>query len=252
MHDATHRQRDYIPDRAEAPSVLYEELAMELGNLARELQQQSPDELLAAIVRSAIDLIPGVEGGSISVVTGRKEITAEGETGETSARIDAIQMEEGQGPCLDAVYEQEVVTVPDIRADPRWPDFARRVVAETDARGMLAFQLFVEDDNLGALNLYSTRINAFTEESREVGLLVAAHAAVAFAASREVAQLQEAIARRDVIGQAKGILMERYKVTEDRAFLLLAKISNHRNTKLYEVASQLVRTGTVTGASPNP
>ncbi|TLP71789.1 ANTAR domain-containing protein [Nesterenkonia sphaerica] len=75
---------------------------------------------------------------------------------------------------------------------------------------------------------------------------------MAFAASREVAQLQEAIARRDVIGQAKGILMERYKVTEDRAFLLLAKISNHRNTKLYEVASQLVRTGTVTGASPNP
>src|SRR5690625_7741852 len=97
---------------------------------------------------------------------------------------------------------------------------------------MLAFQLFVEDENLGALNLYAKEPHVFDDDSEHIGLLVAAHAAVAFAESRRTVQLNEAIMTRDVIGQAKGILMERHKITSQQAFLLLTTASNRTNTRL--------------------
>lgn len=115
---------------------------------------------------------------------------------------------------------------------------------------MLSLQLFVEGDNLGALNLYARSVGAFTDESEKVGLLFAAHAAIAYAGVRKEAQLAAALASRDVIGQAKGILMERYKITGERAFLVLAHASQHANRKLADIADELVRTGTVPGPRP--
>lgn len=88
-----------------------------------------------------------------------------------------------------------------------------------------------------------TRANAVTDESEHVGLLVASHAAVAFAESRRAVQLREALANRDTIGQAKGILMERYKITGQQAFLLLSRASSNTNTKLHAVAENLVSSG---------
>lgn len=236
------KQRQLLGQR-QHDSADQDELAVELGNMARDLQQQSQEDLMAAIVWSAVELIPGVDGGSISVVTGRENITSQAPTSEVPDHIDAIQMAENQGPCLDAAYEEQMVKVPDLNTEQRWPAFSSRAAAETKARGMLTFQLFVEDDNLGALNLYSTQPNAFTEESEHIGLLVAAHAAVAFADSRQVAQLNEAIARRDVIGQAKGILMERYTITSEQAFLLLAEASSRTNRKLHDLAEHLAVSG---------
>lgn len=223
-----------------------DDLAVELAHVARELQHHPPEDLLEAIVQTAVDMIPGVEDGSISLVLGRKSLDSEGATSDLPSQLDAIQMQENEGPCLDAVYEQTTVRVPDIENDSRWPAFGRRVIAETEARGMLAFQLFVEEENLGALNLFSRRPNAFTDDSEFVGSLVAAHAAVAFAETRQTVQLDEAIINRDVIGQAKGILMERYKITGQHAFYLLSQVSSRTNTKLYKVAEQLVTSGELT------
>ncbi|APX34582.1 histidine kinase [Brachybacterium sp. P6-10-X1] len=218
-------------------------MAIALADLARELQQQDPEDTLEAMVRSAVEMIPGVEEGSISIVLGRKTVTAQVPTSELPSRVDAIQTEEGEGPCLSAVYEHTTVRIPDLETEQRWPAFVRRAMAETDVRGMLAFQLFVEDENLGALNLFSRRPHVFDDESEHVGLLVAAHAAVAFADSRRNAQLEEAIASRDAIGQAKGILMERYKITPQQAFFLLTEASNRTNTQLAKVADHLVTSG---------
>jgi AmiR/NasT family two-component response regulator len=108
---------------------------------------------------------------------------------------------------------------------------------------MLSFQLYVEQDNLGALNLYAHGTDAFTDESEQVGLLFATHAAVAMADAKQHQQLTRAIAVRDLIGQAKGILMERHKLTGDQAFTLLVRASQNTNTKLNEVARYLVETG---------
>lgn len=220
-------------------------LAVELGELARSLQKESDaDKILQKIVGAAIDLIPGVEEGSISAVEGRRQVHSRAPSSEIAARIDVLQNEAGEGPCLNAIYEEQTVRVPDMGAESRWRNFSA-LAAEAGVGSMLCFQLYVEGDNLGALNLYSTRVNAFTDESEHVGLLVAAHAAVGYAETVKADQLEAALQSRDLIGQAKGILMERHKITADQAFNILAHASSRSNIKLHDVAEQTVATGEV-------
>jgi GAF domain-containing protein len=240
------------PSIADTGTADVEVLAEELSALARDLDQQDdPDSMLAAIVAAAVAMIPGVEEGSISVVFGRRRVTSEAPTGELPLQVDAIQEETQQGPCLDAAYEQQTVRVDNLATEGRWPLFARRASA-AGAGSMLSLQLYVEGDNLGALNLYARTPDAFTDESEQVGLLFAAHAAIAYAGIRKETQLAEALVRRDVIGQAKGILMERYKISGERAFLVLTRVSQSSNRKLYDVADELVRRGTITGGTAPP
>lgn len=218
-------------------------LAGQLSEAARTLQQQDdPDETLASIVRAAIALIPGADEGSISAVVGRRSVRSHAPSSELPEIVDRLQDETQQGPCLDAVYEQQTVRVPDMRSEQRWPKFAERA-AEAGAEAMLAFQLYVEGDNLGALNLYSRRPGTFDDESEHVGLLFASHAAIAYSAARRQSELVRAVGTREVIGQAQGILMERNRITADEAFGRLVRASQHRNLKLRDVADHLVRTG---------
>lgn len=220
-------------------------LATRLSELSRQLQQEHDVQSThAEIVASAVEMIPGAEEGSISVVMARKHVDSHVPSGQLPHQVDAVQNEVGEGPCLDAVYEQQTVRVSDLRSSDRWPRFSARA-AELGVLSMLSFQLYVEGDNLGSLNLYAREANAFDDESEHVGLLFAAHAAVAFADAQQMEQLKAALASRDVIGQAKGILMERLKVTPDQAFLLLSKVSQETNTKLHDLAEQLVRSGTL-------
>src|SRR5829696_9346281 len=208
--------------------------------------------MLAAIVAAAVAMIPGVEEGSISVVLGRRQVGSQAPTGELPAQVDAIQEETQQGPCLDAAYVQQTVRVDNLATEDRWPLFAQRA-STTGAASMLSLQLYVEGDNLGALNLYARVPNAFDDESEQVGLLFASHAAVAYAGVRKEAQLAKAVASRDLIGQAKGILMERYKISPERAFLVLTGISQATNRKLHDIAAELVRHRTVPGIpAPQP
>lgn len=227
-------------------------LAEGLSALARDLDQQDdPDAMLAAIVAAAVAMIPGVEEGSISVVLGRRQVVSQAATGELPAQVDAIQEETQQGPCMDAAYQHQTVRVDNLATEDRWPLFAQRASA-TGAASMLSLQLYVEGDNLGALNLYARTPNAFNDESEQVGLLFAAHAAIAYAGVRKETQLAQALISRDVIGQAKGILMERYKISSERAFLLLTRVSQTSNRKLYDVADELVRHRTITGVGAPP
>ncbi len=223
----------------------HDALAVRLGDLARSLQHEvDSDAILAGMVHAAIELIPGVEEGSISVVTGRKIVGSRAASSDLPTRIDAIQMEVNEGPCLDAVYERKTVRVADMSTENRWPHFAERAY-QAGAGSMLSFQLYVEGDTLGALNLYAKGTGAFTDESEHVGLLVAAHAAVAFAEAQKTEQLQDALTTRDLIGQAKGILMERHKITAQQAFVVLTRASQKSNLKLRDVAIGLVTSGEI-------
>ena len=238
-----------MPSTADTGTAEANLLAEVLGTLARDLEEQDdPDVLLTAIVAAAVDLVPGAEEGSISLVTARRRITSCGSTGELPVQVDAIQEEVGQGPCLDAAYDQHTVRVGDLATEQRWPTFARRASA-IGAASMLALQLYVQGDNLGALNLYARTPDAFTDESEQVGLLFAAHAAIAYVSARNEAQLARALVSRDLIGQAKGILMERYRISGDRAFLVLTRSSQSSNRKLQDVAAALVESGTLPGAT---
>lgn len=242
------------PSTANTGTADPNQLAEDFGELARSLEEQDdPDVMLAEIIVAAVAMVPGVDEGSISVVTGRRNIGSQAPTGNLPMQVDALQEETQQGPCLDAAYKQLTVRVADMASETRWPEFARRA-SQAGAASMLSLQLYVEGDNLGALNLYSRTPNAFDDESEQVGLLFASHAAVAYAGVRKEAQLARAVDSRDLIGQAKGILMERYKISPERAFLVLTRASQNSNRKLHDIATELVRHGTVPGipAPPTP
>jgi len=220
-----------------------DELAVLFSGFARTVQQQrDPDDTLLEIVRAAVDLIPGCDEGSISVVLDRRTVTSQAASGELPRVVDALQEEVWQGPCLDAVYEHETVRVADMASETRWPKFAARA-HEAGAAGMLSIQLYVEGDNLGALNLFSRRPWAFDDESEHVGLLFASHAAIAYAAARQQDKMVRNVATRQLIGRAEGILMERHKVTGDQAFAMLVRASQHSHLKLRDVADRLIHSG---------
>lgn len=229
-----------------------DQLAAKLSAVARALHQAStPAMTLEGIVEAAMELIPGVDEGSISLVVGRRQVFSEAASGRLPRTVDALQEETGQGPCLDAAYENETVRVPDMAREQRWPLFAKRA-AEAGAKGMLSFQLFVSGHDLGALNLYSHQADAFDDVSEHVGLMFVSHASIAYASISRQTQLAEAVASRLVIGQAQGMLMERYQLDPAHAFAVLVRASRSSNVKLREVARQLVDTGLLPEAARPP
>lgn len=218
-------------------------LAAQFSEFARTVQQQQdPHETLVEIVRAAVELVPGCDEASISVVLGRRRVTSEAPSSELPRIVDELQEKLGEGPCMTTAYEHLTVRAPDLATDDRWPRFAAEAVA-AGALGMMALQLYVEGDDLGALNLFSRRAGAFDDESEHVGLMFAAHAAVAYSAAHEQAALSRSVETRQVIGQAQGILMERLKVTSEQAFAMLVRVSQHRNEKLRHVAQRLADSG---------
>jgi hypothetical protein len=131
----------------------------------------------------------------------------------------------------------------------RWPTFATRAL-DAGIESMLAFRLFAAEETLGALDLYGTSRRAFDEAARALGTVFAAHAALALAGAqvheRDLAVvdgLQEALTTRDVIGQAKGILMATRRIDADAAFDVLRVTSQTLNVKLRTVADQVAATG---------
>ncbi|HWG98178.1 MAG TPA: GAF and ANTAR domain-containing protein [Pilimelia sp.] len=237
-----------------APSAGYEgratdgtDLAVTLSEIARGLQdRRGVDETLRAVAAAAVGTVPGADHAAISVTEGRRAVRTVAGTDDLVYRVDQAQYDTGQGPCLDALYHQRTVRLADMASESRWPDFTHRA-AGLGVRSMLSFQLYVEHDDLGALNLYAADAHAFDDESEQVGLLFATHAAIAMAGAQKEEQLTRAMAVRDVIGQAKGILVERHKITGDQAFRLLITASQTTNTRLVEVAAYLVETGELLG-----
>jgi GAF domain-containing protein len=163
-----------------------------LAQLARELQgEQDPQAVMERIVTAAVALVPGTEDATITRVRARRHVFSQASAGPRGTRLDQLQDETGEGPCLDALYEEQTVRVDDLTADPRWPHLARRA-QEAGLRSVLCFQLFVEGDNLGSLDLISTNPHAFDDESEDVGQLFAAHAAIAISGAEELAHVRTA------------------------------------------------------------
>jgi len=231
------------PSRSYGGTPQVNELAQTLSDLARSLQNEpNLEHTLQAITRAAVLSVPGARYAGISEVLGRRTIVTRAATADVVMAIDQVQYSAGQGPCIDAIYEQETVRLPDIVTECRWPGFVGRAVG-MGIRGMLSFQLYVVRDNLGALNLYSDAPDAFTDESEYVGLLFASHAAVAMVGAQQRQHKDQALVMRDLIGQAKGILMERHRLTADQAFRLMVEASQRTNTKLAEIAQRLTESG---------
>jgi anti-anti-sigma regulatory factor len=236
------RQSNRVGDGGRSES---NSLAQVLSDMARSLHDQDKlDDTLNAITAAAVNTVPGAEYAGLMVVHGRRRIESTAMTADLVAAVDQAQYATGEGPCLTAIDAPPIVRVTDMAHETRWPEFSRRAV-QLGVLSMLSFQLYVIGDKLGGLNLYARRPHAFDEESQQTGHLFATHAAIAMAGAQREDDLARAVAGRDIVGQAKGILMERYKITSDNAFQLLVRTSQHTNTKLTEVARYLTETGQI-------
>ena len=216
-----------------------EELAQRLGDLAGKLQSKRNGEAtLQAIVEGAVAVVPGARWAGISLIQGRS-VHARVPSDALVAELDTLQSELDDGPCLDALRDHHTVLIDDMGAETRWPRFTQAAV-ERGVGSLLAFQLFVEGTTLGALNLYAGVTGAFSDDSIFIGEILAQHASVAMAGSSAAAQFDSAIASRDAIGQAKGILMFRENLTGTEAFELLVRTSQDTNIKIVDIARWLV------------
>jgi GAF domain-containing protein len=217
-------------------------VARQLSELARRLQADlAPEALLRHIVDATVIEVPGAQYAGISQVSGKVFATTAA-SDELIERLDQLQYETGEGPGLDAARRHQTLRCDDLGTETRWPRFAPQA-AKLGVRSVLSFQLFVRDESIGALSLYSARPAAFDSASESTGILLASHAALAMAAARTQAGLLTAMDSREIIGQAKGILMERYKIRGVEAFGLLVASSQAMNRKLRDVAEHLVATG---------
>jgi hypothetical protein len=219
------------------------ELADQLSRLARTLDERTDlATTLNAIVNAAVGTVPGAQHASISAVRAGHDMETLATTGELSRKVDAVQAQTGQGPCLTTLHEHATVRLDDAAVEQRWPLFTAQAAA-LGMGSMLSLQLYVRGSDLGALNLLSEWPRAFDDESEHVGLLFASHAGVAMAGARHTDDFRRGMSTRDVIGQAKGILSERFGIDGDQAFLLLAHASSHTNRKLHDIAGELVSSG---------
>lgn len=226
-----------------APDSRPDDLATALARMARDLlTQETVQQTLDRILAYAVALVDGCErAGVLAVESGALRTVAA--TDDVAAESDRIQVDLGEGPCLDSTLRDErVYRIADMATDVRWRRYAPRA-HELGIGSAMGFLLYTHEHNLGALNLYGSGRAVFTEQSEHIGWLLASHAAVAFASARSDAQLQQAITSRQEIGEALGIVMERHKVTEQEAFALLRRRSQDRNVKLRDLARQLTETG---------
>lgn len=218
------------------------DLAVRMADLARSIAvPKGIDTVLADVTATAKELIPGVDEAGILLIGKGNAFETLGPTSDLSVRLDELQMRYQEGPCVEAALDEIVVRTDDFRTETRYPNYSPQVV-ELGVLGGLSFKLYTADRTAGALNLFSFRANAWDTEAETIGMVLAAHAAAAILASREGDQLMSALSTRDRIGQAKGIIMERFKIDDVRAFAMLRQLSQDTNTKLVDVAQRVIDT----------
>jgi hypothetical protein len=192
------------------------------------------------LTQTAAGALPGATCAGITVSVRGGEVRTLSATHPDAEKLDDIQHRNGEGPCLQAAWEQHTMHVQDVALEQRWPAFCRDALSNTGIRSVLSFQLFKNRDSMGALNFYSDRAEAFDDASVELGLILATNIAVAWNLLERDEQFRSALASRDVIGQAKGILMERFAIDATAAFELLRRLSQDSNTPLGSIAQQLI------------
>lgn len=190
---------------------------------------------------SALQMIPGADAVGVLLVAKGGAFESVAGTHDVVAELDKLQITFGEGPCDEAALHETIVRSDDLGAETRWPRFAPGAVQQGVLRA-LSFKLYTSDRTAGALNVFGFTAGAWEPEAETVGSVLAAHAAAAILAGRHAQQMQTALSTRDRIGQAKGIIMERYGVDDIRAFQMLRRLSQERQMKLAAIAQRVIET----------
>lgn len=216
-------------------------LIADLAEAAR-MFSSAPDQesQLDSIVRSAAQMLPDIDHVGISLALRDGTIETPASSDEFAAKLDQIQADVGEGPCVFAAEAETIVRVEPARHEQRWPSFINLAVP-LGLRSSLSVRMLSDDDTMGALNLYSTSSDTICLETTHLADLFAAQAAVALGWMRREDELTTAMESRRTIGMALGIIMQRFDVDDARAFRYLTRVSNDHNTKLRDVAAQVVQ-----------
>lgn len=219
-------------------------LAQLSGVLLGEQTQQAIVELVVSLATASVQ---GVDGASVSMLADdRGGLTTSGATSDTIRALDAIQYRAESGPCVEAIRGGEPVEARLTSALERWPEFSASAL-DQGMRRIFSTPLSVRDRVIGALNLYSNDDDAFEPDARRTAThfarqasIVMSNAATLIDAEAEREHLKQALATRDTIGQAKGILMVRQRIGPDEAFDVLRRASQRTNRKLRDIAQEIV------------
>jgi ANTAR domain len=204
---------------------------------------ETTDAVLTRSVQLAADVVTGTGAASITVRSGNRFSTV-CSSNDLASRLDAFQYRAQNGPCLEAIR-----TNAEIRCETfkKWPSFASNAEV-IGLAGVLSTPIPMTGIGRGCLNLYAGSV-AFTDEAAATAGVLAEHLgpfvgnAITFREANVVkAQLKAALETRELVGLAKGILMERERCNEPDAFRLLVTTSQRSNRKLRDVAAEVVAT----------
>jgi GAF domain-containing protein len=217
-------------------------LAERMAELARvSAAPRSVNDVLSDVTTAAKELIPGTESAGILMVAKGGKFESLAGTDDLPHQLDELQFKFSEGPCMQAALDETIIRTDDFRSENRWPLYSPAVV-EIGVLSGLSLKLYTANRTAGALNLFAFRPNAFDAADETIGTVLAAHAAAAILASREGEELQSALSTRDRIGQAKGIIMERFGIDDIRAFDMLRRLSQDSNTRLVDIAARVIDT----------
>jgi hypothetical protein len=222
------------------------EVAEQLQAFSRRVLGGSGPVDQVQIVEQAAKAIPRAEAAGLTLIQGDHHPKTLAATSPLVEQVDAIQYETGQGPCLEAIEENDITTSNDLARDGRWPHFCERAVAETAVRSMFGVRIVLGGDDRGALNFYATEKDAFTELDRGVGAIFATLASLALQHAverRRSENLLTALESSRQIGMAMGILMSSRLITADEAFEQLRRASQHLHRRVRDVAEEVTHTG---------
>lgn len=234
----THAGRSVRPGCARVPGMGSSDLLEASRRLRAALTPGDLDETLGRITAAAVEILPDVRYASITIKHGDGRLETVAPTDDLLCDIDAAQYELQEGPCYQAAVEAAHVTAPHLAEDGRWPRYAE-IAVSSGIQAQAGIRLFDAKASNGALNLYSDEPAAF-EDLDGLDELFTHQAAMALDYARHISQLQEAVHSRQLIGQAVGVVMERFELDDARAFGFLARLSSTRNVRMRTLAEQLI------------
>jgi hypothetical protein len=222
------------------------EVAEQLQAFSRQFLDGSGPLDPAQIVEQAVAAIPRAAAAGLTLVQGTERPKTLAASDPLVEQVDAIQYDAGEGPCLEAIAENDISTSNDLATEGRWPEFSRRAVAETPVRSMFGVRIFLGGDDRGSLNFYATETDAFSELDRGVGAIFSTLASLALQHALETRRsenLLTALESSRQIGMAMGILMSSKLLTAEEAFQQLRRASQHLHRRVRDVAEEVMHTG---------
>lgn len=201
------------------------------------------EQALRELNETTVASVPGAQYAGITLADEQGRVTSIGATHKLARLLDDLQGELGEGPCLSAAWEDHTMRIDDLTSERRWPMYCKAVVEQTPIRSVLSVQLDTPAAGIAALNFQAESAGAFDDDSVELARVFAAHTTLAWNSLQRERQFRTALGSRDLIGQAKGMLMERFDIDAVAAFDALRNLSQDLNIKLVDVAEKIIRGG---------